>query len=143
MFDDHSGNVAGRRADRHPNADVVGLLRDRVGHDAIDAEDRQRQPQAGKHGEECEVEARTSVDPVVQHSLDCPDIGDRLISVDPVNLAQYGASDSGRVRLGEHHDTVRQARQREGQINLRHHLVREAAIQRVFHHSNDLKGIVL
>src|SRR5204863_4574204 len=68
---------------------------------------------------------------------------DRLISVHGVNLAQHRSNHAGWIALRERHNAVRKTQQREWHVNFRHYLVPEAAVQRVLHHTDDLKGIVL
>ena len=47
----HADDVPARRAERHPHADLVGALRDDVGHDAVDADRRDHQ---AEHAEQRE-----------------------------------------------------------------------------------------
>ena len=79
----------------------MSLLRHGIAHHAIDSDDCQSQSQAGEHGEERQIEARTGVNAVVENFLDGPDFGDGLIVVDGINLVHHGASHSGGVSVGQ------------------------------------------
>ena len=56
-FQDHADHVPARRAERHADADLVGPLRDEVGHDPVDADGRDHQAEAAEEDEQGHVEA--------------------------------------------------------------------------------------
>ena len=47
------------RAERHPHADFLPLLRDRRRHHAVDADHREHEPDRRKHRQQDQVEARS------------------------------------------------------------------------------------
>ena len=67
---DHSSDGARIGAKRDPHANLPRLLRHGVRHHAVDANDRQRQPERGEDRQQDHVESGTGVDEIVEERLD-------------------------------------------------------------------------
>ena len=89
--EDHGEHVVPLRAQRHADADLVGLLRDHVGHHAIHADGReqQRQHTENAHQHRHVVQADGAV---VNGRLHGPHVGDGLLGVHRAD----GGGDRGR-----------------------------------------------
>ena len=93
-LDDHPPDRSRIGPERDAHANLPRLLRDGVGHHAVDADDRQDQPQRGEDREQDDVETRPGVDELVEERLDRPDFGDRLIAIDRVDAFDDRARDA-------------------------------------------------
>ena len=120
--DDHAPDRSRFGAERDADANLPRLLRHRVRHHAVDADDGERQAQRRKDRQQNDVEARTGVDELVEERFDRPHFGHRLIAIERVDAFDDGARHGRRVARRLHDDTVRGAEQRIRNVDLRQEL---------------------
>ncbi len=86
------------------------LLRDRVRHHAVDADDGQRQAERREDRKQDQVESRPGVDAVVEDRVERPHVGDRLVLVDRVDPRDDRARDARRIAVRPDDEPVRRRR---------------------------------
>jgi hypothetical protein len=68
----HGQHVPAGRAERHADADLLGLARDVVGDHAVDAQDDEREAETGESAEDEEAQAWFRVRELLEELGQCP-----------------------------------------------------------------------